>query len=452
MLPNCKKLVPYWLLAAVVLISTAWNLRLMPLGQHYDLFLFQCWGNRALEEGLPSVYREKLGQPENLETTNHPPLGPYLFRSYAWLNYRLFGDNEFDPRVSYEKLRNHEPLATNYVVIIKLFSFLATTTIGLMIFSYLRPRNGVGAALAAAAAHLLNPALIYVVAYWGQTDAVGALLMLGSVLLLMKDRPLASTTCLTLAVLLQLRAVMIVPVLAWVMVGKYGWKKIWLIILVNAALVFAVCLPYLAAGQARHLLKVATDTAEAYPYVSSKTYNMWYLLSPHTSFAGVLKDTTLVAGVSLRTVGWLLFGLYTALVLFRQKDNRDLPLAAAAVCFAFYMLPTRIHSRYLFPFLVFFPLAIGANRRYWLIYWLLSLNFLLNLMMVLPFPHRGCYIFSLVQSALDSLPGAHSVLAVGTIISGINIILFLWFSWIVLAGVSSARRSREPRGQSIQPR
>jgi hypothetical protein len=42
--------------------------------------------------------------------------------------------------------------------------------------------------------------------------------------------------------------------------------------------------------------------------------------------------------------GWLLFGLYTALVFVRQKDSRDLPLTAAAVCFAFYMLPTRIHS------------------------------------------------------------------------------------------------------------
>lgn len=449
--PNFKRSLPFWMLAAVALLSTVWNLRLMPLGQHYDLFLFQCWGNRALAEGLPSVYRGKLDRPENLETTNHPPLGPYLFHFYAWLNYRLFGDNEFDPRVNYEKLRNHEPLATNYVVIIKFFPFLANTAIGLLIFSYLRTRNGERAALAAAAAHLLNPALIYVTAYWGQADAIGAMLMLASVLLMGKDRPLASTVCFTIGVLTQLRVIILLPVLVWVMFGKYGSRKIALIVLVNAALILAVCLPYLAAGQAWQLFRVATDTTKVYPYVSCRTFNLWFLLSPHNSFAQAWKDTTRVGGVSLRTAGWALFALYTAFVLYRQKGNRDLPLAAAAVCFAFYMLPTRVHSRYLFPFLVFFPLSIGANRRYWLIYWLLSLNFLLNLMMVLPFPHRGCYIFRLIQSAFDSLTAGHSLIAAGIAISGINLVLFLWFSRIVLAGASSPGRSREPRCRSIRP-
>ncbi len=418
MKPGWKKSVRCFPLAALVLLSTALNLRLMPRGHHYDLFLFQSWGNRALAEGLPSLYREKLERDFSPETTNHPPLHPYLLQFDAWLNYRLYGDNR--------------PLSAHYLVISKMIPFLANTAIGLLIFFYCRPGNGYKAALAAAAAYLLNPALIYVVSYWGQADPVGSLLMLGSVLLLMKDRPLASTACLTLAALFQLRAVMILPVLAWVMVGEYGWKKIWLIILVNAALVFAVCLPYLAAGQARHLLKVATDTAGMYPYVSCKTYNLWYLLSPHTSLAGVLADTTRVAGVSLRTAGWLMFGLYTALVIFRQKDNRDLPLAAAAVCFAFYMLPTRIHSRYLFPFLVFFPLSIGRDWRYWVIYCLLSLNCLLNLMMILPFPQRGYCLFSLIQSVRDSLTARYSATGIGVAVSAVNLVLFLFFSWIVL--------------------
>lgn len=420
--PRVRKATHYVLISLLVLLSTLLNLRLMPMGNHYDLFLIQSWGNRALSKGLPSLYEDKLKKDCDRNTTNHPPLHPYFFRFSAWLNQSLFGESK--------------PLSAHYLVISKIIPFLANTAIGLLIFFYCRCRNGFKTALAAAAAYLLNPALIYIVSFWGQADSIGSLLMLASVFLLLKDQPLFSSICFSLGALIQLRVTIILPLLFWIIAKKYDLKKILLILLVNAALVFAVCLPYLAEGQVRQLLKVATDTTRMFPYLSNNTYNLWYLVSSFFSADGALKilDTIRFSGVSLRTVGWLLFGFYTMLILCRQNKDLDIPLAAAAICFAFYMLTTRIHSRYLFPFLVFLPLSFGLVRRYWIVYGLLSLNCLLNLMMILPFTDRRFPLYYWIQVVLTGMVARFSMTGVAIAISAFNLIIFIFFSWTVLTG------------------
>jgi len=408
----------YWFLAALVLLALALNLGLMPLGEHYDLFLFQSWGNRALQEGLPSLYQDKLEKDFNQETSNHPPLHLYLLRFDAWLNFRLFQDNT--------------PLTPHYLVISKLIACLSNITIGLLIYFYIRFQRGLKMAFLVTAIYLLNPALIYDISYWGQADAIGTLFMLLSILLLMKNRPLGSTVCLSLGVLIQLRAIILLPVLFLVIIKKERIRKILVIVIINILLIAGVCLPYLRAHQAENLLRVVIDSPGTFSYVTCAAANFWYLISPHYPIDEVLKDTIPIFGVSLRMVGSTLFILYILLVLYHLHKNGDVLLASAAICFAFFMLPTQIHSRYLFPFFALLALSLTKNKKFFYIFIILSLSYLLNLMMVLQFPWRQYYIYYFIQSTLNRLIERYSFERVLLFLSVINFMIFIAFSYMVL--------------------
>jgi hypothetical protein len=72
---------------------------------------------------------------------------------------------------------------------------------------------------------------------------------------------------------------------------------------------------------------------------------------------------------------------YSALVLWRlwtRFDARELPLAAAALAMAFFMLPTQIHSRYLYPVLPLLLLASVRRPALLVAYLALSVSFFVN--------------------------------------------------------------------------
>jgi uncharacterized membrane protein YqgA involved in biofilm formation len=64
-------------------------------------------------------------------------------------------------------------------------------------------------------------------------------------------------------------------------------------------------------------------------------------------------------------------------------------------------------------------------------------------MIILPFPqHRYC-VFSLIQTLLDSLTARYSATGIGFAVSVVNLVLFLFFSWIVLGrGLFAASLSK----------
>ncbi|HDL64457.1 MAG TPA: hypothetical protein ENH12_03605 [Proteobacteria bacterium] len=301
-----------------------------------------------------------------------------------------------------------------------------------MIYFYARSRTGIKMAFLASSIYLLNPALIYNISYWGQADAIGTLFMLLSVLLLIKNRILTSTISLTLGVLIQLRSIIILPVLFLVIIEKERIKKISIIVLINILLIAGICLPYLRAHQADNLLKVVTDSSGMYPYVNCSAANFWYLISPHYPFKKVLEDTIPVFGISLMSIGLIMFISYILIVLYQLHKNRDIFLASAAICFAFFMLPTEIHSRYLFPFFAFLALSITKNKKFLYIFIILSATYLLNLMMILPFSERQYYTYYVIQTGLSRLIDIYSFDKVLLLISIVNVLTFIVFSYIAI--------------------
>jgi Gpi18-like mannosyltransferase len=132
-------------------------------------------------------------------------------------------------------------------------------------------------------------------------------------------------------------------------------------------------------------------------------------------------------------VGWALFGALAAFTLYmvhkRLKVSGDLVaiFAAFMLFFAFFMLPTRIHERYMFPAISVLALMFPLLKKARPLYVVLTATFLVNQAYVLywlnlSYPNAG-----------PNLTGDPVVLAV----SVINLIMFLYGSilmWDELKG------------------
>ena len=106
-----------------------------------------------------------------------------------------------------------------------------------------------------------------------------------------------------------------------------------------------------------------------------------------------------------------LLGIATALLLLRvwfAPERRDDYLLWAVACFSFFILPTQIHERYLYPAMVFLALALIKDWRALVVYGVVAVAFTANVLM---FAVRGNRLLNLVgallnPAAADGLGGA----------------------------------------------
>ena len=172
------------------------------------------------------------------------------------------------------------------------------------------------------------------------------------------------------------------------------------------------------------LLQQVVKTAGGYPYVTVNAYNPWALVTSDGN--GLAQDglwlrdaagtkagevATLIAGVPAVYVGTALLLALIAVVCvivarlarpsavvvdddlpggpFRiLTDERRLLLVALTVmAIAFFVVPTRVHERYLFPFAILGAILAATSRRWLVAYVVLSLANFANLYAVLLIPY-----------------------------------------------------------------
>jgi Gpi18-like mannosyltransferase len=398
-------------ISGIILIFLILNVSLFGLGSFYgDVMAQQKWGNEALEEGVSYLYSQHI--------TDYPPLYIYVLKFNAWLNLKLSG--------------NTERFTLHYNFISKTIPTFCNLIIGLIIFFYLRKRN-YKLALFAGCFYLFNPAIIYNTAYWGQVDSVNTLFMFLSIIFLIHKKYIPSTIFIVLAVLTKFQSIVLVPVIGMVILMNFNIKKIIKIFLTNTIVISIILLPYILGGVFWKVIDTIFGSVDRHPFVTANAYNIWYLISPRipTNWMEGLNDSFQVLGFSLKFIGLALLGIYTILVLyqlFKKCDKDNIILAAASMAFAFFMLPTQIHDRYLFPFFALFILIVFNNKKYLLIYIFSSITYLFNLMMVLPIIYKNNLILYLIQEFLVILVHKFTFISVAIAIALANIIIFTYFS------------------------
>ena len=265
--------------------------------------------------------------------------------------------------------------STDPGVLIKLPAILAD---GLLVLATARLAADLGAPrhgqLLAAVAMAFGPMIWIDSAVWGQVDSVGTAALLLSLSALIRGKTVRGAILAALAAVLKPQFGILIPIVAvlafvrarsardpwgFVVAGLAGAATIAL-----AALPFGLTLPDVVA-------KVA-EAAGGYPYLSVNAWNPWALISvggrsivDATGWASDIDPLPLIGvpGVAIGSAA-----IAAAVLVAMRYVRRDTAIrtvtAVAILAVAFFVLPTRVHERYLFPAIPL-TIALAAARPAW---------------------------------------------------------------------------------------
>ena len=250
-----------------------------------------------------------------------------------------------------------------------------------------------------AAAVLFNPAVIALSAGWGQVDAVPAMFVLWSILLLFTgkhslQRDVSAFLVFAVAFSMKPQTSFALPVMLYALYRRYLHRRsrselidgVLSIGLVAAPALVLWAVSGLAFGLGPiSLIRFYQDAASVYPVTSANAFNLWGALGSWRNDS--MGDQVMtIAGISALHFGMLLFVAGVALVLWRvhraiERGAREalvLTVGAAVTGLLAYTLLTRMHERYMFVALACLAVLAFA-RPLRLSYAALSGLFLLNL-------------------------------------------------------------------------
>lgn len=357
------------LAAWVFLYSLVVRILLFPVdGYKLDLGTFSAWFYTAAEHG-PRVFYEAV------DFCDYPPLNVYIFWIFGtlskWLS--LFG--------------------TRFLVYAcKLPSNLFDVATAFLIFTYLRRKLDFKTSIVFASIYAFNPATIFNASVWGQFDAIYTFFLILALIWILDSRPKLSVIAFTLGVLLKPQSIALAPLLAFLIARKHGWKGVAISALASAATTLIVIIPFKWSNPIDFLVDTYLVGYGGYPYTSVHAFNLW-------AFHGFWKsDGGALISPNFFTVGWVMFGALTAFSLYQLHkgldDSQEVPVlfSAFVLLFGFFMLPTRIHERYLFPAISVLTLLMPFLKQTKPIYGLLTFTCLSNHAFVLYFLNRDKFI------------------------------------------------------------
>jgi len=334
------------LVAFLVRLAFFWN-------QGYagvDTQDFMSWFQTAATHGLRVFY--------DVTWSDYPPFNVYFFWIFGLLAQRLslFGSILF-----------------TYVM--KLPANIFDMGTALLIFFFVRPRLSFKKSILAMGLYAFNPAVIFDAAVWGQFDAIYAFFLLLSLMLVFKSKPKLAVVAFMLGVLTKPQSIAFAPLFLFLIWRKTDWKGFLASIAVALGTVFAVILPFQWTNNnpVSFLTKIYIGAYSTYNYNSINAFNFW-------AFGGMWVKETLATFV----IGWAAFATVAAFALYvahkRLDSDKELVavFAAFVLFFAFFMLPTRIHERYLFPAFSMLALLFPFVKKIRSLYAVLTATCLVN--------------------------------------------------------------------------
>lgn len=330
-----KRTVPI-VLMAIAFVAFAVRIALADTLHGYvaDQQFFIGWMKTLKEHGLARAY-------EFDPTLNYPPMFPAILYVYKiWADFTGMRIEPMSVAVRFPSI------VFDMAAIAAFVGMSRTLTAGKRLF--------------VAAFVAFNPAFAYESAVWGQVDMLHSLLMLLSVWCL-AQRPAWAGALFAAALLAKFQAIVIAPVLGMYLLLRLFRNRDWpslvrfglgLIAPLGATLGF-----FALVGSLEAMLYNAYYSAVGfYPQASLNAFNIWYRVM------GIQPDTPdtleLMPGITLKRIGLLLLFVavaYICIYLFKSSrlQRPQLLKAATLLTFAFYMLPTQMHERYVFPAVVF---------------------------------------------------------------------------------------------------
>jgi dolichyl-phosphate-mannose-protein mannosyltransferase len=277
---------------------------------------------------------------------------------------------------------------------IKIPITLADIGVGILIWSLVKKVN-IRLALASFFLYTLNPVIIFDGPVWGQIDGILTLfLFLSAYVLIERNNFLLSVFFWSIAFLIKPQSIAVAPVfLLVILLKKFKWKEIFLGAVSGITTIILLSWPFFVNNPVLGLPQQVFKMSKYYSYTSVNAFNIW-------SWVGFWKpDTALFLEVPLSIWGVallissVLFSLYVFRNKLNTKANYYLLFAILSLCF--FVFPTKVHERYLFPFFAFLltAAALSKSKNLFGIYIITSAASFLNLYYPYTYYNKN-YLFS----------------------------------------------------------
>jgi len=324
---------------------------------HGDIEHFVIWASTITTHGLFHFYDPSLRFAQWDRT--YPPLATAALGAVPV----LYGS----------ALSVYDALLPNpvYIALLKVLPVLCELALIAACYAWLIGRPVLRSVIAGALA--LSPGLIATSGWWGQYEAVYMLFVVLALIALNHDRPLLAWIIFAFALLSKQPAAVLTPVLLVITFRRYGWRAAAKGVIACGVLCLALFAPFIVTSGLRPALSPYLEAGDTFPYVTNNAWNTWFAAfsiqkgSPVHFEEIQLHDSNLLIGpFTDKMVGLTVFGAYVLFVMarmWRQAPEKREFIWAAAIYFGFFMLPTQVHERYLYPMAILAIIAIAQDRR-----------------------------------------------------------------------------------------
>lgn len=282
-------------------------------------------------------------------------------------------------------------------------------------------------ASASALLYLANPAVIFNSSVWGQIDGVFTFFLVYSCYLLTEiKKPLKSSFFYSIAILIKPQSLALFPVM--ILQNFKSFKRnILAVLFITFITPVILSIPFFINNPIFGLINLSTNSINVYPYSSLFAFNLWGI------FGWWQSDNISFFNLTYKTWGIILYAFSTFLIIYPIIKNKLTPqrlyIAYSLSFIVFYLFLTRIHERYLFPFLAFILIASFINKSKILIgfYFLISLIHVFNLWYVYYFYN---FVYNNIKSDSNLLfkfiTDYHIIFSIVLILSFISITLLYY--------------------------
>lgn len=313
-----------------IILSLAIRLVLLSIpGFKIDMDTWASWAIRLNQTSFSNFYSDQFW-------TNYAPGYLYVLW-FLGLIKNLFNLNNY-----------------NYYLLLKIPSTVAEIALAIFVYKILK-KNNIWARISLLVI-LLNPALIFNSAVWGQIDSILTLFIFISIYFLYRKKLVFSSIFLAISFLIKPQSVAILPVFGLFIINNISFNKILKIIIPFFTTLIFLSLPFFGnnlQGLGQLFLKMLGD----YPYSSLFAYNLWGVIGFW------LPDSAKLSILSYQQWGYIFYIAYWIILSYFYLTKRISIIALTVLALlSFYFLPTKVHDRYLYPAIPFLVLLAARIK------------------------------------------------------------------------------------------
>lgn len=354
----------------------------------YDQSAFRFWSIRLTELGPAQFYSDQV-------FTNNPIGFLYILWIIGLIKTHLLSHSFF--------FQNNQ----HYDLLLKLPANIADLTSALLIYLMIKGKLNEHWALLGFALYAFNPAIIFDSAIFGQYDGIAAVfLLLSMYFLLLRKAPEASVGLAVVAWTFKPQTIAFAPLLILFILFKIKFLRWLSCLLVLFLTVILIYLPFFPTNPLNGIIFTNSASTALFNCTTCFALNFWGVFGNwQDDMKTFLKVPFLYLGIILLSLSYI--PIFFLKPIKKHFEEPFVYLTAALSFMSFFMLLTRIHERYLFPFFVFFLIGsiLMKSKQLIILYLISSAIFLINL--YLPYTYYNKQLIfneHLVQILLNNFP------------------------------------------------